>query len=170
MDKKIVTILCGERDGSVVECLTRDRGVAGLSLTRSTALCPWARHFILCLEIVQPRKSCPDMTGKYWLWRKESNLTKQFYIKRLILWPYGCCMRHLIIAFTVGTKKKILGKRYTSYTGPQIRVCNRKLFFLFLNQNICCGYSKEPSHRDGSFEHPKHKLKLMVKKIIAILS
>ena len=30
-------------------------------------------------------------------------------------------------------------------TGPQIRVCNRKLFFLFLNQNICCGYSKEPS-------------------------
>ena len=30
-------------------------------------------------------------------------------------------------------------------SGPQIRVHNRKLFFLFLNQNICCGYSKEPS-------------------------
>ena len=30
--------------------------------------------------------------------------------------------------------------------GPQIRVGNGKLFFLFLNQNICCGYSKEPSH------------------------
>ena len=28
----------------------------------------------------------------------------------------------------------------------QIRVCTRKLFFLILNQNICCGYSKEPSH------------------------
>ena len=28
---------------------------------------------------------------------------------------------------------------------PQIRMRNRKLFFLFLNQNICCGYSKEPS-------------------------
>ena len=27
--------------------------------------------------------------------------------------------------------------------GLQIRVCTRKLFFLFLNQNICCGYSKE---------------------------
>ena len=31
-------------------------------------------------------------------------------------------------------------------SGSQIRVRNGKLFFLFLNQNICCGYSKEPSH------------------------
>ena len=29
-----------ERCGSVVECLTRDRGAAGLSLTSVTALCP----------------------------------------------------------------------------------------------------------------------------------
>ena len=34
-------------------------------------------------------------------------------------------------------------------------------FFLFLNQNICCGYSKEPSQRGGSFEHPKHMFKLL---------
>ena len=54
------------------------------------------------------------------------------------------------------------------YPGPQIRVGNGKLFFLFLNQNICYGYSKEPSHWDGSFEHPKHMFKLMDKKIIAI--
>ena len=32
---------CGrERIGSVVECLTRDRGAAGSSLTDVTALCP----------------------------------------------------------------------------------------------------------------------------------
>ena len=48
-------------------------------------------------------------------------------------------------------------------------MCNWKLFFLFLSQNICCGYSKEPSWWDGSFEHPKHMFKLMDKKIIAIL-
>ena len=29
--------------------------------------------------------------------------------------------------------------------GPQIRVRNWKLVFLFLNENIYCGYSKEPS-------------------------
>ena len=29
-----------ERSGSVVECLTRDRGAVGLSLTGITALCP----------------------------------------------------------------------------------------------------------------------------------
>ena len=46
---------------------------------------------------------------------------------------------------------------------------NEKIIFLFLNQNICCGYSKEPSQWDGSFEHPKHMLKFMGKKISTIL-
>ena len=31
------------------------------------------------------------------------------------------------------------------FTRLQIRVRTGKLFFLFLNQNICCGYSKELS-------------------------
>ena len=35
------------------------------------------------------------------------------------------------------------------------------VFFLFLNQNICCGY--------GSFERTKHMLKLIGKKIFIIL-
>ena len=59
--------------------------------------------------------------------------------------------------------------RRVSNPGPQLRVCNWKLFFLFLNQNICCGYSKEPSWEDSSIEHPKHMFKLMDKKIITIL-
>ena len=28
-----------------------------------------------------------------------------------------------------------------------------EIFFLYLKQSICCGYSKD---RDDSFEHPKH--------------
>ena len=40
-----------------------------------------------------------------------------------------------------------------------------KIIFLFLDQNICCGYSKVLN----SFEHPKHMFKLMDKKIITIL-
>ena len=39
----------------------------------------------------------------------------------------------------------------------------KKIFFL--NQNISCGHSKEPSmSAKGSFEHPKQMLKLMDKK------
>ena len=30
----------------------------------------------------------------------------------------------------------------------------KEVYFLFLNQNICCGYSKDPSQLDASFEHP----------------
>ena len=39
-----------------IECLTLDRGVAGSSLTGGIVLCPWARHFILCLVLVQFRE------------------------------------------------------------------------------------------------------------------
>ena len=51
----------------------------------------------------------------------------------------------------------------------QIRVPNQILTFLFLNQNICCGYSKEPSQQDGSFQHLKQMFKLMDTKILTIL-
>ena len=47
-------------------------------------------------------------------------------------------------------------------------VCNRKIIFLFLNENICCGYSKEPSQLDDSFKHLKHMLRIMGKKIFTI--
>ena len=54
-------------------------------------------------------------------------------------------------------------------SGLQIRACIVKLFSLSLIQNICCGYSKEPSQWDSSFQHPEHMFKLMGKKIITIL-
>ena len=56
------------------------------------------------------------------------------------------------------------------FSGLQVRVRNEKLFSLFLNQNICCEYSKEPSHWDGFFEHPKHMFELMDKIIIVFFS
>ena len=34
-----------------------------------------------------------------------------------------------------------------SKPGLYLRLLNEKIFFLFLNQNICRGYSKEPSQR-----------------------
>ena len=62
------------------------------------------------------------------------------------------------------------GQKFGRIVGAtEIRVGNEKLFFLFRNQNICFRYSKELSHWEGSFEHPKHWFKLMDKKIIPIL-
>ena len=43
-----------------------DRNVASLRLARETVLCPFARHFISCLLLVQTRKTGnhPDMKEK----------------------------------------------------------------------------------------------------------
>ena len=56
---------------------------------------------------------------------------------------------------------------YPAFCGPTVRT--KKLIFLFLNQSMCCGYSKEPSQWDGYFEHPKHMFNPMGKKIFTIL-
>ena len=48
----------------MVECLTRDRGAAGSSLTGVTVLCPLASHMNPCLVLVQPRKTHSDITEK----------------------------------------------------------------------------------------------------------
>ena len=45
---------------------------------------------------------------------------------------------------------------------PLVKVHSKKLIVLYLNQNICCGY-------ECSFEHPKHILKLIGKKIFTVL-
>ena len=46
-----------ERSGSVVECLTWDRGAACSSHTGVTVMCPWARHINPSSVLVQPRKT-----------------------------------------------------------------------------------------------------------------
>ena len=56
-----------EHGGSVVEYLTRDWGVAGLSLTG---------HFILSLVLVKPRKTRPNMTEKLLTGMQRINTTK----------------------------------------------------------------------------------------------
>ena len=63
-----------EHSDSVVECLTRDRGAAGSSLT---ALCPFTRHINPSLVLVQPRKTCPYITERLLVGCKESNQTNK---------------------------------------------------------------------------------------------
>ena len=65
----ILEALIGERSGSVVECLTRDRGAAGSSLTGITAL--WSLSNIYpSLVLVQPMKTRPCLTERLLIGRK----------------------------------------------------------------------------------------------------
>ena len=61
----------------MVECLTPDRGVAGSSLTGGIALCPLSRLFMLCLALVQPRKTHPDIDEKLLTGTKRIKSNKQ---------------------------------------------------------------------------------------------
>ena len=47
---------------------------------------------------------------------------------------------------------------------------NSKIFFLFLNENICCDHSLEPSRRVGSNDGSKHMFYGVQWKIIPKLS
>ena len=58
--------------------------------------------------------------------------------------------------------------RQDEHVRKHLRVHNWKIIVSFLNQNICCGYSKELSQWDSSLEHPKHMLKIMGRKIFTI--
>ena len=55
-----------EHSGSVGRVLDLGSEVTSSRLMGDTVLCPWARHFILCLVLVQPRKTgkCPYMAEK----------------------------------------------------------------------------------------------------------
>ena len=44
------------------------------------------------------------------------------------------------------------------------------IIFLFLDQNICCGYSSEVPLRGASNEYPQHMFSLRNKKIIYLIS
>ena len=50
---------------------------AGSGLTGVTVLCPLARHINPSLELVQPKKTCPYITKRLLMGRKESNQTSK---------------------------------------------------------------------------------------------
>ena len=141
-------------------------------------------HFILSLYLQEEWKTVWILIR--WLRQKQAGMDLQCFQKRIHpdsegqglvnyqckVWHVAsmtCECKHLQLCFFVSNFLDFF-PIFRANAGLQIRVHNWKLFFLFLNQNICCGYSKEPSQWDGSFEHPKHMLKMMDKKeIITIL-
>ena len=121
---------------------SRPRG-RGFQPHQHQCVVPLSKNINPSLVLVQPRKTCPFISERLLIGRKESNQM-----------TCPCCLSDV---FTVH-----------SMTGLYLRVQNENLIFLFLNQNIYCGYSKELSQWDGSFEQPKQILKLMGKKIFTI--
>ena len=59
-------------------------------------------------------------------------------------------------------KKCMLRYKYYVYTPSYVDIGLDKsgyqvnIFFLFLNENICCGYSLEAPRRGASNEYPQH--------------
>ena len=78
-----------ECSGSVVECLTLDRGVTG-----SSGVVSLSRHINPCLVLVQLRKSCPEISEK--LLRDVKNQTKQNNLGRF--WAHVVKMLVLSLA------------------------------------------------------------------------
>ena len=81
MSHKKDTKCIWESSGSVVECLTRDPGAAGLSLSSITALCPYW-------------KTRPYITEKLLMGRKESNQTNK--TKTRCIWVKSFCSKPIV--------------------------------------------------------------------------
>ena len=64
------------KGGSVVECLTRDRGAAGSSFIGVTVV-SLSKSINPSLVLVQPRKTRPFITERLLMGRKESNQTNK---------------------------------------------------------------------------------------------
>ena len=63
----------------MVECLNRDRGAGGSSLTGVTVLWPLARLINPCLVLFQPRKTRPNITEKIVDWDVKNQIKQKLY-------------------------------------------------------------------------------------------
>ena len=69
--------LMWERSDSLVECLTRDQGTTGSSLTGFPFVVSLSKNINPSLVLVQPRKYRPFITERLLMERKESNRTNK---------------------------------------------------------------------------------------------
>ena len=84
---RVCNISARERSDSVVECLTRDREAAGSSLIGVTALWSLSKTHLSwpSLVLVHSRKTCPCLTERLLMGRKESNQTNKQNISATLL-------------------------------------------------------------------------------------
>ena len=99
-------------------------------------------------------------------WKENSPLRRPLWLSDIaLIMPNRL---YLIFLSDLKQKMKLIKLLIISiymYTkrGLQIRMHIWKLFFLFLYQNICCGYSKDPSQWDFASQHPKTRFNWWVR-------
>ena len=126
-----------------------------VSAVRDTSV---VRHITNCAT--QPSQSCPFTEAVEGV----GDWSKIVDGSVLLSWMKSSVILYSAIRSQQVKLAKLLCAPKTVMHGPNrpsVKSVYQKLIFLCLNQNICCGYSKEPSQWDGSFEHPKHMFKLM---------
>ena len=121
-------------------------------------------EIFFCCSHVFPSSVKKLYTHRVELFHGFINREKHRVVEMFLFISYQTWAKYITLLWLYSNKSEYSSHYY--YSGLHIRVCIGKLFSLFPIQNICCGYSKEPSQWDGSFEHPKHMFKLMGKKII----
>ena len=87
------------------------------------------------------RRAVVIFYGKYEYLLTQSKLALVKYVVRLT----AHLNMTIPVDWDIKTTHKACPEAFHVVTGLQIRVRIGKLFSLFLIQNICCGYSKEPS-------------------------
>ena len=90
------------------------------------------------------------------------------FIKGL-LWKWKSCADEYRVDPYLASSGTSWSRPIYIFYKPLAKSMLQKKNFLFLNKNICCGYSKEPSQCDGSFVPLKHMLKVIGKKIFTNL-
>ena len=133
----------------------RPRGL-GLSLTNINVLCLWARHIYPCLVLVQPRKTCRDITEKLLTGTERIKSNKQI----------NALLTKGLADFIVWSAVAQLIEHQTGDQRVTHKIFLRKSvnIFLLIIFSICFGCSKEPSLWDSSFEYPQHIFWLRNKK------
>ena len=88
-----VSLIADPEDPSLIQALSHtfveiDHKIISVQASPLSLRCgPWARHIYPSLVLVQPRKTCPCLTERLLIGRKESNQTNNKIISKVILLP-----------------------------------------------------------------------------------
>ena len=131
--------ICRECSGSVVECLTRDRGASPASWVVSLS-----KNIYPSLVLVQPRKTRPFITERLLMGHKESNKKSAGYV---FVWFDSLCL--------INNLSVIKGQVFLGWTSPHLRL---NLMCLAQGHNTVMPVRLEPMAPQSRVKHSTTEL------------